>query len=94
MDNIYLDHASATPVDTRVLEFARPYLEGTLGNPSSLHSAGLGAKSAIIDAREKIIKMINAESEKAVVFTGSATDANNLAIRGTAQRNIGKGRSV
>ena len=96
MERIYLDHASSMPIEPRVLEFAKKYLEGTtaLGNPSSLHSAGLEAKTAIEEARAKVAKLINAETEKTIIFTGSATEANNLAIRGVAQRNIGKGKEV
>lgn len=94
MKRIYLDHASSTPVDPRVLEFATPYLTKKMGNPSSLHSASLTAKEAIEDARKKIAEFINAENEKSIIFTGSATEANNLAIRGTALRNIAQGKTV
>jgi cysteine desulfurase len=94
MEQIYLDHASAMPIDPRVMEFAKKYLTETMGNPSSLHSAGLEAKSAVEDARLKLAEFINAEKETAIIFTGSATEANNLAIRGTAQRNSGKGKTV
>ena len=94
MKRIYLDHASSMPVDPRVLEFAMPYLTKKMGNPSSLHSASLTAKEAIENARGKIAKFINAENEKSIIFTGSATEANNLAIRGTALRNIARGKTV
>lgn len=94
MKRIYLDHASSTPVDPRVLEFATPYLTKKMGNPSSLHSASLTAKEAIEDARKKIAEFINAENEKSIIFMGSATEANNLAIRGTALRNIAQGKTV
>jgi len=94
MKRTYLDHASSTPVDPRVLEFATPYLTKKMGNPSSLHSASLTAKEAIEDARKKIAEFINAENEKSIIFTGSATEANNLAIRGTALRNIAQGKTV
>ncbi len=94
MEKIYLDHASTMPVDLRVLEFAKQYLGSEIGNPSSLHSAGLEAMRAIEAAREKVAGLINAEDEKNIIFTGGATEANNLAIRGTAQRNIGLGKEV
>jgi len=94
MKRIYLDHASSMPTDPRVLEFATPYLTKKMGNPSSLHSASLTAKEAIEDARKKIAEFINAENEKSIIFTGSATEANNLAIRGTALRNIAQGKTV
>jgi len=94
MERIYLDHASSMPVDQRILEYAKPYLIEGYGNPSSLYSIGLEAKSAIEDARKKIVDFINAENEKTIIFTGSATESNNLAIRGTALRNIKDGKEV
>jgi len=94
MDSIYLDHVSSKPIDPRVLEFARGFLEGGYGNPSSLHSVGLGAKRVLENARTRVAELINGESEKTIIFTGSATEANNLAIKGTALRNIGKGKAV
>ncbi len=94
MKRIYLDHASSMPVDPRVLKIAETYLSTNYGNPSSLHSVGLDAKQALEDARKKIADFINAENENCIIFTGSATEANNLAIRGTALRNITQGKSV
>jgi len=94
MGRIYLDHASSMPVDSRVLDYAKPYLTEGFGNPSSLYSFGLKAKSAIEDARKKIAEFINAENEKSIIFTSCATESNNLAIRGTALRNISDGKDV
>ena len=94
MKRIYLDHASATPVDPRVLAFAEPYLKGDFGNPSSQHSAGVSANKAVEDARKKVAELINAEKETCIVFTGGATEANNLAIKGTALRNQAKGQRL
>jgi len=94
MENIYLDNISSRPIDPGVLEFAKRFLEHSYGNPSSLHSLGLEAKHAIEDARIKVAELINAENENTIIFTGSATEANNLAIKGAALRNIGKGKEV
>jgi cysteine desulfurase len=94
MARIYLDHASSMPVDDRVLEFAKPYLSSSHGNPSSLHSVGLEAKRAVEDARKNIADLIHAENENTIIFTGSATEANNLAVRGTGLRNIAQGKEV
>jgi len=94
MERIYLDHASSMPVDKRVFEFAKPYLIDKFGNPSSLYSIGLDAKSAIEESRIKIADFINAENEKSIIFTSGATESSNLAIRGTAQRNIKDGKEV
>jgi len=94
MPRIYLDHASSMPVDSRVFDFAKPYLLKSYGNPSSLHSVGLEARRAIEEARSKIAGLINAENENTIIFTGSATEANNLAVKGTALRNITQGKAV
>ncbi|MBK5190967.1 MAG: cysteine desulfurase [Methanosarcinales archaeon] len=94
MERIYLDHAAAMPIDPRVLEFAEGYLKDNFGNPSALYSVGLEAKRAIEEARKKVAELINAENAARIIFTGSATESNNLAIKGTALRNIGKGKKV
>ena len=94
MGRIYLDHASSMPVDSRVLDYCKPYLIEGFGNPSSLYSFGLKAKSAIEEARKKIAEFINAENEKSIIFTSCATESNNLAVRGTALRNISDGKDV
>ncbi|UCH89679.1 MAG: cysteine desulfurase [Thermoplasmata archaeon] len=94
MEKIYLDYASATPVDPRVLEFAKRFLMKDMGNASSLHSAGLGTRKAIVEARTRIAELINAESENDIIFTSGATESNNLAIKGTAMRNTRKGKKV
>jgi cysteine desulfurase len=94
MEKIYLDHVSAMPVDPRVLVFAQRYLEDEFGNPSSLHSAGLIGRAAVEEARKKVAQLVNAENETSIVFTSCATEANNLAVKGTALRNAGKGKKV
>lgn len=94
MENIYLAHASAMPVDPRVLKFAEDFLKNKYGNPSSLHSSGLIAKTAIEDARKKVAELINAEKENCIILTSGATEANNIAIKGVALRNISKGKEV
>lgn len=81
-------------VDLRVVEFATPYLRESHGNPSSLHSVGLGTKQAVEDARSKVAALIHAENENTIIFTSGATEANNLAVRGTALRNINLGKAV
>ncbi|VVB59691.1 Cysteine desulfurase IscS 2 [uncultured archaeon] len=94
MSRIYLDNASSMPVDFRVFEFAKPYLMASHGNPSSLHSVGLEAKQAVEESRRKIAEFIHAENENTIIFTGSATEANNLAVKGTALRNIIQGKAI
>jgi cysteine desulfurase len=94
MCGLYLDYQSAMPVDPRVQEFAERYLVNDFGNPSALHSAGLAAKSVVEEARAKVADLINAPDPSDIIFTGSATEANNLAIRGAAMRNAAKGKKI
>ena len=94
MPRIYLDHASSMPIDERVLAFALPYLTTSHGNPSSLHSVGLHAKQVMEESRKKIADLIHAENESTIIFTANATEANNLAVKGTALRNITQGKTV
>jgi cysteine desulfurase len=93
MCGIYLDHQSACPVDPRVAKYAEG-LQREFGNPSALHSRGLAARVALEDARTKVADLINAEGPETIIFTGGATEANNLAIRGLAQRNAAKGKKL
>ena len=94
MERIYLDHASSMPVDPRVFEYAKRFLMVDFGNPSSLHSSGLEARRALEGARESLAELINAQNEKCIVFSAGATEANNMAIKGTALRNPGKGKRL
>lgn len=81
---IYLDNHATTPCDQRVVKAMLPFFDEVYGNPSSTtHSAGRTASSAIENARENIASVIGARSRE-IVFTGGATEANNLAILGLA----------
>ena len=81
MTAIYLDHNATTPVDTQVLEAMLPFLRGDFGNPSSSYALGRRAHAAVERARSEVAALIGAEPEE-IVFTGGATEASNLAIRG------------
>jgi cysteine desulfurase len=94
MCGIYLDHQSCCPVDPRVEEFARRYSCIDFGNPSALHSRGLAAKAAVEEARGKVAELIGAENPESIIFTAGATQANNLAIRGAALRNVARGKKL
>jgi cysteine desulfurase len=94
MCGIYLDYQSASPVDPRVREFSERYLSCDFGNPSALHSRGLAARAALEEARTKVAELINAEGPENIIFTGGVTEANNLAVRGVAQRNAGIGKKL
>ena len=85
MRRIYFDHAASTPVDSRVLRAMRPYFSREFGNPGSLHSFGQHAIGAVDAAREEIGKLIGAKHFREIIFTGGATEANNLALRGAVE---------
>lgn len=81
MSLIYLDHAATTPVDPEVLDAMLPYLRGDFGNPSSVHRLGQRARGAIDEARARIAALVGARDSE-IVFTGSGTEADNMAIVG------------
>ena len=81
---IYLDYNATTPVDPRVLEAMLPYLADHYGNPSSDHVLGQRAKAAVEAARAEVAALIGAMPGE-IVFTGCATEANNLALLGAAR---------
>ena len=90
---IYFDYASTTPVDPRVLKEMLPYFTDRFGNTMSIHKFGQEAKEALEVAREKIAKSIGAKSDE-IIFTSSATESNNLALKGIALANKNKGTHI
>jgi cysteine desulfurase len=86
---VYLDYAAFSPVDPRVIALMRPFLEGGVGNPAAPHSLGLEARASLDGARAKVARLVGATAA-GVVFTASATEANNLAVRGLAARAAGR----
>lgn len=83
MRRVYVDYAATTPVDPRVLKAMEPYFTDLYGNASSTHAIGQEAKQALEESRETVAKLMGANAEEAI-FTGSATEANNLTIKGHA----------
>lgn len=92
-DIVYMDNGAAKPVDPRVMEEMIPYFTETFGNPSSFHTDGFEALKAMNKARKQVADLINAEPGE-IIFTSSATEANNLAIIGGAIRYKKKGTKV
>ncbi len=83
MRRIYLDHNATTPVDPSVVAAMLGPLQDGFGNPSSLHWFGQGARAAVEEARSGVAALIGAANSE-VVFTGSGTEADNMALRGLA----------
>src|SRR3989338_4908625 len=81
---IYLDNAATTAVKKEVLKEMTPYFTEATGNPSALHFEGRKAKNALISARQRVGKIINAEAGE-IIFCGSGTESDNLAILGAAR---------
>ncbi|MFH1237487.1 MAG: cysteine desulfurase family protein [Candidatus Aenigmatarchaeota archaeon] len=89
----YLDNGATTKVDPRVLKVMMPYFSKAYGNASSLHKPGRDAKKAMDLAREIIAKKLNAEAGE-IIFTSGGTESDNLALRGAAYANRGKGKHI
>jgi len=91
---IYLDHAAGKPVDPPVIEAMLPFMRSSFGNPSSLHTLGQEAKHALEEARAKVAELINAEKKENIIFTSGATESNNMAIKGVANRYKDRGTRI
>lgn len=89
-----MDYSAGKPVDPRVINEMLPYLKAHYGNPSSLHTIGQKAKQTMEKSREVVAKLINAEKSETIIFTSGATESNNLAIIGTANRNKNLGSKI
>src|SRR6202043_2960042 len=85
MNRIDLDHAATTPLAAQVLDEMLPYLTTTQGNPSSVHHAGRAARAAVDAARDRLAALLGC-AQREIVFTGSGTEADNLALRGVIER--------
>jgi cysteine desulfurase len=93
MQRIYLDYAATTPVRPEVLEAMLPFFGAGGYNPSSVHAEGRAARTALDDARERVARVLGAKP-KEIVFTGSGSEADNLAITGVARALRARGRHI
>jgi cysteine desulfurase len=92
---IFMDYHSTTPCDRRVVDEMLPYFTEKFGNAASRnHSFGWVAEEAVDVARERVAKLIGAQSEKEIVFTSGATESNNLALKGVAEFYKEKGNHI
>ena len=90
---IYLDHAATTPVSPSVVEAMLPYFTEKFGNPSSIYSLGAESKTAVAAARETIAGTLNTTAEN-IYFTAGGSEADNWAIKATADALRSKGRHI
>ncbi len=90
---VYMDNHATTRVDPRVVAAMLPYFDAKYGNPHSVHAAGHEARDAVDAARQSIAAAIGADP-KEIVFTSGATESNNLAIRGVAERDRRRGNHL
>ncbi|MFH0814867.1 MAG: cysteine desulfurase family protein [Candidatus Falkowbacteria bacterium] len=90
--NIYLDYSATTPVDPIVLKAMSPFFSKKFANPSSLYKKGLNSREALEISRLTIARAINAEAGE-IIFTSSATESNNFALKGVAlaRQSLGDG---
>ncbi|HEX2948883.1 MAG TPA: cysteine desulfurase NifS [Armatimonadota bacterium] len=91
--SIYLDHAATTPVAPEVLDAMIPYYREFWGNPSSIHRFGRQASQGVEEARASVAKLLNC-TPKEIYFTSGGTEADNLAIFGTAMAKEDKGKHI
>jgi len=81
---LYLDHAATTQVRPETRAAMAPYLDDACGNPSGIHAVSRRAKNALEEAREKAAALLGARHPLEIVFTGGGTEADNLAVVGSA----------
>lgn len=93
MSRIYLDHNATTPLNREVQEAIMPFLGTVYGNPSSVHAEGRAAREAVERARDQVASLLGV-SPAEIVLVGSATEANNLAIRGLAESQDARGNHL
>ncbi len=82
---IYLDYASLTPIDKRVMKEMKKYSSSAYANASSWYKEGVAAKKALNEARKKVAGYIHANSADEIIFTSGGTEANNMAILGSIE---------
>jgi cysteine desulfurase len=81
--SVYLDHAASTPMRPEAIAAMVPFLADHPGNPSGAHGASRAAKTALEEARESVAALCGCTPHE-IVFTGSGSEADNLAIKGAA----------
>ncbi len=93
IQKVYLDHAATTPVSLQVQTAMAPYFSNDFGNPSTIYSIGRKANESINNARKIIAELIHGLPEN-IIFTGSGSESDNLAIFGIARKHKDKGKHI
>jgi cysteine desulfurase len=93
MREINLDYGAATPVDPAVLQAMQPFFLEHYGNPTSFHNLGERPRQALVEARENVAGLLGAGAEE-IIFTSSASEANNMALKGLAAARRNKGNHI
>lgn len=91
--HIYLDYGATTPLDSRVVQSMAPFWSEQFGNPSSMHSWGQTGRNAVEKAREIVAVALCAGKDE-IFFTSGGTEANNLAVMGTARKYKDRGKHL
>ena len=89
---VYLDHTATTPTSPEVLQAMMPYFGEMFGNPSSVYSFSRKSRTAIDKARAQVAAALNADPSE-IFFTGSGTEADNWALKGTLEKAMLKGKN-
>ncbi len=90
---IYLDHAATTPLDKTVAKEMIKVMTNVYGNPSSLYDVGRQAQAVLTEARLSVAKSLEVEAPE-IIFTGSGTESDNLALLGVARAYQSKGKHI
>ena len=91
MRYIYADNGATTRMSDTAVQAMLPFLQGTYGNPSSLHSVGQAAAEALVKARETVARCLHADP-KEITFTSGGSEADNQAIVSAARLGARKGK--
>ncbi|MGD7009791.1 cysteine desulfurase family protein [Metabacillus sp. 84] len=93
MSRIYLDHAATSPMHPAVIDAMTSFMAETFGNPSSIHAHGRESRRILDAAREDLAAILGAQANE-IIFTSGGTEADNMAILGTAYANRSKGNHI
>lgn len=93
MRQVYLDNAATTRVDPDVLKEMLPFFSEKYGNPNSMHAMGIEARNAVEGARARVSKILGCAPDE-IIFTGSGTESDNLAVFGYARKNKARGNHI